>query len=244
MLEGAVLRSPHAHARIVSIDTTKALALPGVPAIVTGADYPSRPATRPIRTCAATPWHVRRSSPGHVVAAVAATSKRIARKALDAIEVQYEVLPHVMTVDEAMAPAGAVLLHDGMITKGMDPAPTEPSNVASRVVYPRGELDKGFADADVIVERTFTTEPRCAGYIGPGKAAVADPHPTVRSTVWCSSQGHFAMRAYSAKVLGWDPSHLKVIPAEIGGGSVARPRSTSSRSPCACPRRPAARSAW
>ncbi|MEZ5264812.1 MAG: xanthine dehydrogenase family protein molybdopterin-binding subunit [Acidimicrobiales bacterium] len=217
MLEGSVLRSPHAHARITSIDTTKAASIPGVKAIITGADFPE-PAGNPTDQdmCRNAIARDKVLYEGHVVAAVAATSKRVANQALAAIEVTYEVLPHVMTVDEAMAP-GAVLLHDNMITKGVDPAPTEPSNVASRVVYQRGELDKGFADADVVVERTFTTKPVHQGYIEP-HAAVADTTPDGRSTVWCSSQGHFAMRAYSAKVLGWDPSRLKVIPAEIGGG--------------------------
>ncbi|MPY92202.1 MAG: molybdopterin-dependent oxidoreductase [Acidimicrobiia bacterium] len=217
MLEGAVLRSPHAHARIHSIDTTAALAIPGVKAVVTGADFPE-PNGHPTDQDLARNIIARDKVlyEGHVVAAVAATSKRIARQAAQAIFVEYEVLPFVLDVDAAMAP-DAPLLHDDLITKGVDPAPTEPSNVASRVVYERGELDQGFAAADVVVEREFTTKPVHQGYIEP-HAAVADTTPNGRSTVWCSSQGHFAMRTYSAKVLGWDPTRLKVIPAEIGGG--------------------------
>jgi CO/xanthine dehydrogenase Mo-binding subunit len=217
MLEGAVLRSPHAHARIRSVDTSAALAMPGVKAIVTGADFPepSGPsADQDLQRNAIAREKVLYE--GHVVAAVAATSKRAAQAAARAIVVDYEVLPHVLTVDEAMAP-GAPLLHDRMMTKGVDPAPTEPSNVASRVVFERGDLDKGFAEADVVVEREFTTKPVHQGYIEP-HAAVADTVQNGRSTVWCSSQGHFAMRTYSAKVMGWDPSRIKVIPAEIGGG--------------------------
>ena len=217
MLEGAVLRSPHAHAAIKSIDTTKALTMPGVKAIVTGADFPepSGPtADQDLMRNAIAREKVLYE--GHVVAAVAATSRKAAQAAAAAIVVDYEVLPHVLTVDEAMA-TGAPLLHEKMMTKGVDPAPTEPSNVASRVVYERGELDKGFADADVIVEREFTTKPVHQGYIEP-HAAVADTVQNGRSTVWCSSQGHFAMRTYTAKVMGWAPSKLKVIPAEIGGG--------------------------
>ncbi len=217
MLEGAVLRSPHAHAVIKSIDTEKALTMPGVKAIVTGADFPEpsgNSADQDLMRNAIAREKVLYE--GHVVAAVAATSRRAAQAAAAAIVVDYEVLPHVLTVDEAMAP-GASLLHAKMMTKGVDPAPTEPSNVASRVVYERGELDKGFADADVIVEREFTTKPVHQGYIEP-HAAVADTVQNGRSTVWCSSQGHFAMRTYTAKVMGWAPSKLKVIPAEIGGG--------------------------
>jgi CO/xanthine dehydrogenase Mo-binding subunit len=217
MLEGAVLRSPHAHARIRSIDTTKALAMPGVKAVITGADFPE-PTGHPTDQDLARNVMARDKVlyEGHVVAAVAATSKRAARQAAAAIWVEYEVLPHVMDVDEAMAP-DAPLLHPNLITKGLDPAPTEPSNIASRVVYERGELDKGFAEADVVVEREFTTKPVHQGYIEP-HAAVADTVQNGRSTLWCSSQGHFAMRTYTAKVLGWDASRLKVIPAEIGGG--------------------------
>ncbi|MDH4147391.1 MAG: xanthine dehydrogenase family protein molybdopterin-binding subunit [Acidimicrobiia bacterium] len=220
MIEGAVLRSPHAHARILSIDTSAAAAMPGVKAVITGADFPE-PAEvvrgqADLDMCNNAIARDKVLYEGHVVAAVAATTREEARRAVAAIKVQYELLPHVLTVDEAMAP-GAVLLHPDMITKGADPAPTEPSNVASRVVQQRGDLDQGFADADVVVEREFTTKPVHQGYIEP-HAAVADATNKGRATVWCSSQGHFSMRTMSAKVLGWDPSRLKVIPAEIGGG--------------------------
>ncbi len=220
MLEGAVLRSPHAHARIVSIDTSAAASMPGVKAVVTGADFPD------LAEAGARPDDVMMSHniiardkvlyEGHVVAAVAAVTRKQAQAAAKAIEVSYEVLPHVLTVDDALA-EGAPLLHDGMITKGMDPAPEAPSNAASRIVHERGELDKGFADADAVVERTFTTKPVHQGYIEP-HAAVADAGQNGRASVWCSSQGHFAMRTMTATVLGWEPTQLKVTPAEIGGG--------------------------
>ena len=84
-------------------------------------------------------------------------------------------------------------------------------------MHERGDLDKGFADADAVVERTFTTKPVHQGYIEP-HAAVADAGQNNRASVWCSSQGHFAMRTMTAQVLGWDPTQLKVTPAEIGGG--------------------------
>ena len=220
MLEGAVLRSPHAHAKIVSIDTSAAEAMPGVKAVITGADFPD------LAESGARPDDVMMSHniiardkvlyEGHVVAAVAAATRKQARAAADAIEVTYEVLPHVLTVDEALAD-DAPVLHDGMITKGMDPPPEAPSNAASRIVHERGELDKGFADADAVAERTFTTKPVHQGYIEP-HAAVADAGQNGRANVWCSSQGHFAMRTMTATVLGWEPTQLKVTPAEIGGG--------------------------
>ncbi|MFV0523487.1 MAG: xanthine dehydrogenase family protein molybdopterin-binding subunit [Acidimicrobiales bacterium] len=220
LLEGAVVRSPHAHAHIVAIDTGAAEAMPGVKAIVTGADFPD------LAAAGGKPADVDLSHnviardkvlyEGHVVAAVAATTRREARAAAAAIVVDYEVLPHVLTVDEAMAD-GAPLLHDTMITRGVDPAPTEPSNVASRTVSERGNLDQGFAGADLVVEREFTTKPVHQGYIEP-HAAVARADANGRASLWVSSQGHFAMRTMTATVLGWEPSRLKVIPAEIGGG--------------------------
>ena len=217
MLHGHVLRSPHAHARIVSIDTSDASVMPGVKAIVTGADFPEPSGPSADQDTARN--IIAREKvlyEGHVVAAVAAMTRDQARLAAAAIKVTYEKLPHVLTVDEAMA-SGAPLLHETMMTKGVEPKPTEPSNVASRTAFQGGDLDKGFAEADVVIEREFTTKPVHQGYIEP-HAAVADTTPNGRSTVWCSSQGHFAMRTMSAKVLGWEPSRLKVIPAEIGGG--------------------------
>jgi len=217
MLYGHVLRSPHAHAEIVSIDTSEAEKMPGVRAVITGADFPDpsgHPSDQDLQRNIIAREKVLYE--GHVVAAVAAQTRDQAKAAADAIKVTYNVLPHVLTVDEAMAP-GAPLLHPKMMTKNVDPAPTEPSNVASRAVYQGGDLDKGFAEADVVVEGTFTTKTVHQGYIEP-HAATADTTPNGRTTVWCSSQGHFTMRSLSAKVLGWDPSRLKVIPAEIGGG--------------------------
>jgi CO/xanthine dehydrogenase Mo-binding subunit len=220
MLYGWVLRSPHAHARIRSIDVAGAAAMPGVRAVVTGADFPDLAAQ------GGSPDNVNLSHnviardkvlyEGHVVAAVAATTRQEAKQAVEAIVVDYEVLDHVLTVDEAMAD-GAPLLHAGLITRGMDPPPTEPSNIASRIVHERGDLDRGFADADVVIEREITTKPVHQGYIEP-HAVVADASQSGRADVWCSSQGHFAMRTMTATVLGWEPSRLKVTPAEIGGG--------------------------
>ncbi|MCP3987545.1 MAG: xanthine dehydrogenase family protein molybdopterin-binding subunit [Actinomycetia bacterium] len=220
MLEGAVLRSPVAHARIVSIDTSEAEQMPGVKAIITGADFPDLAAAgaRPDAVMMAANAIARDKVlyEGHPVAAVAATNRKQAKAAAKAIKVDYEVLPHVLTVDEAMAD-GAPLLHDGMRTRGMDPAPEEDSNVASRIVHERGDLDQGFADADAVVEREFTTKPVHQGYIEP-HAAVADAPKEGRANLWCSSQGHFDMRTQTTTVLGWEIGRLKVTAAEIGGG--------------------------
>ncbi len=225
MLTGAVLRSPHAHARIRSIDTSAAVATEGVRAVVTGADFPMLESEAGEGGEAAVDYRdlcrniMARDKvlyEGHALAAVAATSRRVALAAVAAIEVDYEVLPHVLDVEEAMAP-DAPLLHEDMITKGIEPTPEKPSNISARYVYDRGDLDKGFAEADVIVEREFTTEPVHQGYIEP-HAVVADTGEDGRAVVWCSSQGHFMVRTHTAKLLGWEPSRVKVIPAEIGGG--------------------------
>ena len=112
---------------------------------------------------------------------------------------------------------GAPLLHEELITGGMDPAPTEPSNVSNRTVFERGDIESGFADADVVIEREFSTKFVHQGYIEP-HACVADTSQDGHSTIWGSSQGHFMVRRSTAQMLGWEPHQIKVIPAEIGGG--------------------------
>ena len=220
MLYGKVVRSPHAHARIVSIDTSAAESMEGVKAVITGADFPDLSANgaHPSDIDVANNAIARDKGlyEGHVVAAVAAITREQAEAAAKAVAVTYEVLPHVLTVDEAMAD-NAPLLHEAMITKGVDPAPEEPSNIASKILHERGDLDQGFGEADAVVEREFTTKPVHQGYIEP-HAAVADANSDGRAHIWCSSQGHFQLRAYTATVLGVSPGTLKVTAAEIGGG--------------------------
>ena len=225
MLSGFVLRSPHAHAKILSIDTSAAAAIPGVKAIIVGADFPDIESEEGVGGEAEIDYRdlarnvLARDKVlyvGHAVAAVAATSNRVAEMAAEAIEVEYETLAHVLTVEDAMAP-NAPLLHPDLFTKGVDPKPDTPSNIAARHVYEMGDLDEGFAEAAVVIEREFTTKTVHQGYIEP-HAVVADTNEEGRSVMWCSSQGHFLMRSLTAKVLGWEPSRLKVIPAEIGGG--------------------------
>src|SRR5438876_2343013 len=166
-LIGRVLRSPHPHARIVSIDTSKAEALPGVKAVITRDDFKDQPSEfipagemminykDVVRNVMA---REKALYEGHPVAAVAATSAEIAKRALKLIKVDYQVLPHVIDVVEAMQP-GAPLLHDDMFTAGVDPAPKTPSNVAKRVEFVLGDVAAGFKQADLVVERSFTTKP-------------------------------------------------------------------------------------
>lgn len=214
MLYGHVLRSPHAHAKIVSIDTAVAEAMPGVKAVITAADFPQpHPKDTVSQNLMA---RDKVFYEGQMVAAVAASTRRDAKAAAAKIVVQYEELPHVLTVDEAMA-EDAPLLHGDLLTKGVEPAPTKASNIANRTVFERGDWEAGFAEADVVFEQEFTTKVVHQGYIEP-HAVVADTSKDDRSVVWCSSQGHFMVRSKTAEMMGWEPSQLKVIPAEIGGG--------------------------
>src|SRR2546422_8545311 len=166
-LTGRVLRSPHPHARIVSIDTAKAEALPGVKAVITRDDFADQPSEFiPAGEMMMNYKDVVRNVmarekvlyEGHAVAAVAATSAAIARRALRLIEVEYEVLPHVIDVVDAMRP-DAPLLHDDLYTAGVEPRPERPSNVAKRFEIALGDIEAGFKKADVIVEREFKTAP-------------------------------------------------------------------------------------
>jgi len=225
MLWGKILHSPHAHARIRSIDTSQAEALRGVKAVMTAADLPEHKFeyVGPERV-AVNFWHMSRNImarekvlyEGHAVAAVAAISKRIAEEALRLIKVNYEVLPHVIDVEEAMRP-DAPLLFEDMITRGVEPAPDKPSNISKRIEFKIGDLDAGFTAADEIVEASFKTAPVHQGYIEP-QACLARFDTDGQAEIWASSQGHFVIRALTARLLGMDIGNLRVYPAEIGGG--------------------------
>ena len=225
MLYGRIKRSPHAHARILGIKADKALALPGVKAVVTAADFPE------IRSEDAFvgegPMNFRDLSrnimardkvlyEGHAVAAVAALSPIIAAEAVELIEVDYEVLPHVIDVEAAMA-ADAPLLHGDLFTQGVEPKPEKPSNIAKRVTFAKGDVAAGFRQADVVVERRYTTQPVHQAYIEP-HACVVSAASDGQVQIWASSQGQFMIRAYCAKLLGIDIANIRVTPAEIGGG--------------------------
>ncbi|MGE4609288.1 MAG: xanthine dehydrogenase family protein molybdopterin-binding subunit [Myxococcota bacterium] len=222
MLHACVLRSSHAHARILNIDASKALSLEGVKAVITSDDLPELALTdasgptnfsnlsRNILARDKVLYH------GHAIAAVAATSTRIAQEALALIEVDYEPLPHVLDLRAAMAP-DAPILHDHMRTKGIDPTPDQPSNIASKMELKRGDVEAALANADIVIEREFETATVHQGYIEP-HACVAQANEDGQITVWASSQGHFMIRAYTARLLRLDISQIKVVPMEIGGG--------------------------
>jgi len=225
MLWGKMLRSPHSHAKIVSIDTSKAEALKGVFAVVTAADFPDIPSEEAF--VGEGPMNFRDLAlncmartkvlyEGHALAAVAASTQAIADEALALIDVKYEILPHVIDVEAAMAP-DAPILHDDMFTAGVSPKPTKPSNIAKVVTFKKGDAEAAFKDADVIVEGVYTTQPVHQAYIEP-HACMATYAPDGQVSIHSSSQGHFMVRAYTAKLLGINMSNIRVNPAEIGGG--------------------------
>lgn len=213
MLTGRILRSPHAHARIRSIDTSKAEALSGVKAVVTRANFGEVPedVADILDNCMA---GEKALYDGHAVAAVAATSVAVARRALRLIEVDYEVLPHVTDVDAAMA-ADAPVLHEGRqqetVPEGMSP------NVIARSEFGHGDIEAGLAQADRVVTRTFRTAATHQGYIEP-HACVATMGTDGQGDLWVCTQGHYMVRNTCAAILGLEQGQLRVTASEIGGG--------------------------
>src|SRR5881397_768368 len=219
MLHGMLLRSPHAHARIRSINTSKAAALPGVWAVATAADFPimaqggidfaqlqgnARMIAENVLAQAKVLYK------GH---AVAATNRHIAADALKLIEVDYELLPIVLTLHDAVQP-DAPLLHEAMTTRfrverfarGDDTGVQ--SNIAGHIQHKLGDVEAGFRQAEVIVEREFTTQSVHHGYIEP-HVTTASWSPDDHVTIWTSTQGAFAIRSSTAAILGLAESQVK-----------------------------------
>jgi xanthine dehydrogenase molybdenum-binding subunit len=226
LLYGKVLRSPHAHARIRRIDVSKALALPGVKAVATGADLPSLSDT--VKALGEGSVNLKYQSTGlladdkvlfhgHPVAAVAATSVHIAEAALALIEVDYELLAPVLDSRAAMKEGAPILLDDLRTRELGDQMGTQRTNVAEHIRHQRGDLVRGFAEASAIVEREFTTSTVHQGYIEP-QNATALWNADGLITVWTSTQGAHSVRGQLAELLLLPETRIKVIPMEIGGG--------------------------
>ncbi len=224
MIYGKVLRSPHAHARIKHVDVTAALALDGVFAAISGADFPGGilggevagegggtidDLAKNVMARDKALYH------GHAVAAVAAKSVEVAEAALAAIKVEYEVLPPVLDVIAAMS-EDSPLLDENLYTN-LPEKPEKPSNIANIGRLERGSVEEGFERADIIIEREYTVPMAHQGYIEP-HACVASIDETGRGSVWLSTQGHFEARAATANILGRDIADLKFVASEIGGG--------------------------
>ncbi len=216
VLYGRMKRSPHAHAVIKRIDTSKALALDGVKAVVTGADLAPDGDVSKLTDQAQNVLAGKKALyRGQAVAAVAATNDHIAQEAVKLIDVEYDVLPPVLGPREGMRP-DAPILHEGMKTRG--PGATEgPTNVVAISMNAFGDIDKGFAECDVIVENEFSTKMVHQGYIEP-QASTASWAADGQLTIWTTTQGSFPARESCAELLGHPISKIKVVPTEIGGG--------------------------
>ena len=229
-LHGKILRSPYAHARIRSIDTSQAEALPGVRAVATSKDLPisqrhpvrfdGGPAARLLAENDLASGKVLYK--GHAVAAVAADNPHIAEEALELIKVEYEVLPTVLGWREAMK-EGPTLLHDNLTERftasraGAGEDTGNKGNVSTHLQLKMGDVEQGFKEADVILEREYNTQTIHQGYIEPF-ACTAQWMPNGRLTIWTSTQGIFGVRGNVAAILEIPESMVKVVPMEIGGG--------------------------
>ncbi len=227
LVHAKVLRSPHAHARILSIDTTGAENYPGVLAVLTHKDLPT--AADKMEELGESAVNLLEVSEnilasrkvlyrGHAVAAVAAASPHVAELALAQIRVEYEVLPPVLDVRDAMRD-DAPILNEARRTKTLMTREVgdKPSNIASYNKFEGGDIEAAFADADVVVEREFTTKMVHQGYIEP-HSSTGNWNSDGTLTIWTSTQGAFAVRGLVAEVLKLPVSHVKVVPMEIGGG--------------------------
>jgi len=214
MLHAAVVRSPHAHARILRIDASKALALDGVKAVITRADLPTG--------LSGEDWNLQENTlagdvalyDGHAVAAVAATSKLLAQDAAKLIVVDYEVLPHVIDVDAAMQPDAPIIragTADHSVPEGMHP------NVVKYIEFGHGDMDAGFAAADLVRAQSYKTEATHQGYIEP-HACLGQMGADGKGEMWVCTQGQWYIRRMCSAVLGTDASQLRATPTEIGGG--------------------------
>jgi CO/xanthine dehydrogenase Mo-binding subunit len=223
MLFGAVLGSPYAHARIVSYDVSKALAVPGVKAVVTGADLEARYMGLIVKDETALARERVRYS-GEPVAAVAATSLTAAQEAARQIEIEYEELPAVFTPAEAMAP-GAPILHERYKDYFKVFNAVSDGNVLASSEISTGDIEKGWAESDLIIENVYETQAQYHAYLEP-VAAIAQVDPEGKVTVWSSTQSVFRTQANLSDSLGLPRSRVRAIGPRVGGGFGAKSEAT------------------
>jgi CO/xanthine dehydrogenase Mo-binding subunit len=229
LLHAKLLRSPHAHARIVRIDTSRARALPGVRAVLTAADIPELKRQAPTRAHAVLAID-RTVFVGQPVAAVAADELAIAEEALDLIDVEYEVLPVAVDPLRSMQPgappvadAGTeadtseALAHSAVALSSSETKPAKAVNISQQARVRRGDVAKGFAESDLVLENTYRVPMVHQGYLEP-HAVLAQWDTTGLLTLWASTQGSFNTRSEVADVLGIPENQIRVIPVECGGG--------------------------
>ena len=224
MIWGAVLRSPHAHARIKSIDTSAAEAMEGVQAVVTNVDLPDAENKMVDLGEGATnlKWAVdnilasdKVLYAGHAVAGVAAVDRYTAEEATRAIKVEYEVLQSATNVDDTVADDMPAILEEFAGSPGAEES-GHPNHV-KEFTHEFGDPDAALAEADHVVEGEFSLEMVHQGYIEPHNAtAVWDEDGRLK--IWTSTQGAFTVRQQVAAVMQMEESKIRVTPLEIGGG--------------------------
>ena len=215
MLWGKVLRSPYPHARIISIDTSRAQQMPGVHAVVTGSDLPDRRVGRLLRDH---PVLARGKVlfVGDKVAAVAAETPDLAEEALLQIDVVYEELDSVFDPEEAMA-GSAPVLHEQMASySGLPQPPSNINNVLAYNSWSKGDCDQGFAESDLIIEHSFNTQLAHQGYIEP-HACVVEIDAANRVQIWANNKGPFMLRGQLAAVWDLSQEQIRINPCTIGG---------------------------
>ncbi len=215
MLWGKVLRSPFPHARIVSIDTTAARAVPGVHAVITAADLPDSLVGRRLRDMPVLARDVVRFV-GEKVAAVAAETEEAAEEALLLIDVEYEELPAVVDAHEAMDP-GAPTLHPALSGyEGLPQPESDVNNVFAHITWGQGDVEQGFSEADLIVEHTFNAQLMHQAYIEP-HACVVNAEESGQVHLWINNKDPYALREQLAAVWGMDDERIVMHPCSIGG---------------------------
>ena len=214
MLYGIAKRSPYPHARIVRIDTRRAEALPGVKAVITAQDVPDILIGLKLRDMPLLAREQVRFA-GEKVAAVAATDEETAREAVELIDVEYEELPALTDPELAMR-EDAALVHENLHTYAGVPAAAKQTNIFHHESFTKGNAAEGFAEAELIVEHTFTTPVVHQGYMET-HAAVVDVEPNGRVTVWSSDKVPFRVRSLMAEISGLPITQVRVIPSFVGG---------------------------
>lgn len=215
MLWAKALRSPIPYGRIKRIDTSKAAALPGVHAIVTGADTKGQIIGRKIYDMPVLPDEIVRFI-GEKVAVVAAESEEIAEAACELIDVEYEELEPLLDPVEAAKPQAHLLHPNVQNYRGLLHEIKTPSNVFVDMTWTKGDIDAGFREADVVVENTFTTQPMHQAYIEPHSCVVAIDSKG-RADVWHCSKVPFALREQVANAFSKPVDDFLMRPCYIGG---------------------------
>ena len=215
MLWGKALRSPFPHARIVSIDTAQARAVPGVHAVITAADLPEALVGRRLRDMPVLARDRVRFA-GEKVAAVAADDLDAAEEALLLIDVEYEELPQVFDAEEAMTP-GAPVLHSAMLDyQGLPQPPSGLDNVFAHITWGKGEVDQGFAESDLVFEHSYNAQLMHQAYIEP-HACVVSVEPSGMVQAWVNNKDPYVLRGQLAAVWGIPEERIVLNPCNIGG---------------------------